>query len=220
MSAIWLQYEWIHERCQLQIANVMDCAPCNLIWHLPGSYPKRKTVSNFQRLYILRVYEIWWLGHSFPFRKAYFQGRWFICLVSGRVYTQMHLNTINNDRDIQQSIHVLGWGVTVIHSKLNNTFLLTAVTPTSKNAVSPLDFKRFHITLELELIHLRQQNLPSYFNWLYVNIIFENGCYSRWEEPSNTCPFAAAVGIPSVLLYDLFLCWAKTLEDVSKNTKK
>ena len=129
--------------------------------------------------------------------------------------------TINNDRDIQQSIHVLGWEVTVIHSKLNNTVLLTARDPLSKTRVasrSPLDFNRFHITLELELIHL-QQNLPSYFNWLYVNIIFENCCYSRWDEPSNTCPFAAAVGISSVLLYDLFLCWAKTLEDVSKNTK-
>lgn len=95
------------------------------------------------------------------------------------------------------------------------------VTPTSKNARrrSPLDFNRFHITLELKLIHL-QQNLPSYFNWLYANIIFENCCGSRWDEPSNTCPCAAAVGISSVLLYDLFLCWAKTLEDVSKNTKK
>ena len=50
MSAIW-----IHESWKLWIINIMDCASWNLIRHLLGSYPKRKTFFNFQRLYIWKL---------------------------------------------------------------------------------------------------------------------------------------------------------------------
>lgn len=63
--------------------------------------------------------------------------------------------TVNNDRDIQKSIHVLGWGVTVIHSKLNNTLLLTAVTPTSKTRVG--------------VAHYISIGFISHWNWSIYN---------------------------------------------------